>query len=180
MAQVQRQEAALAAVEARLGWRVQATNVPLTAWSLSACVWQYRQNWPGERNYHLLKAEPLDLSPLYVHTPDQITGLTYLLTLAARVLRLIELKVAEHLRLTSQSLTGLYPGQPTKATAHPTAVSLLSALARAQITQTDIVLAGSRHRHLSPLPPLLATLLTALDLPPTLYTNLAADPQDTS
>ncbi len=180
IADVERNAAAIAAAEAALGWRVQATNVPATAWTMSACIWQYRQNWPSERNYHLLKAEPLGLSPLYVHNPDQIAGLTYLLTVAARVLRLIEMKMAEHLRVTGQTVSGLYAGQPTQATAHPTAVAMLNVLARAQITLTEITLAGQRHLHLSALPPIVDTLLAALGLPSDLYTGMAVEPQNTS
>ena len=35
----------------------------------------------AERNYHLLKDEPLGISPLFVRKEDQIIGLTHLLTL---------------------------------------------------------------------------------------------------
>lgn len=180
VAEVQRDLEAVAATVARLGWRVQATNVPLAAWTLSDCIWQYRQNWHGEDNYHLLKAAPLGLSPLFVHNPDQLTGLTYLLTLAARLLRLMELHVAQHLHTTGQSLAGLYAGQPTKATTRPTAVAMLKAVARAEINLTTIHLGGQSQRHLAPLPPLLLTLLDALHLPKTLYTDLTDNVPDSS
>jgi transposase len=180
VAEVQRDPDALDALVARLGWRVQATNVPTTAWTLSDCIGQYRQNWHGEDNYHLLKAAPLGLSPLYVHNPDQLTGLTYLLTLAARVLRLMELHVAHYLHRTSQSLAGLYAGQPTKATPRPTAVAMLKAVARAEINLTTIHLGEHSYRHLTPLPDLLLTLLAALHLPSSLYADLAENVPDSS
>lgn len=180
VAEVQRDPGAVAAVVARLGWRVQATNIPMAAWTLSDCLGQYRQNWHGEDNYHLLKAAPLGLSPLYVHNPDQLTGLTHLLTLAARLLRLMELHVAQHLHTTGQSLAGLYAGLPTKATTRPTAVAMLKAVARAEINLTTIHLGVQSHRHLTPLPSLLLTLLAALHLPCSLYTDLADSPPDSS
>ncbi len=43
-----------------------------------------------ENTFHLLKDRPLGISPLYVRNDDQITGLTRLLTLALRILTLIQ------------------------------------------------------------------------------------------
>ncbi|MBI5714031.1 MAG: transposase [Chloroflexi bacterium] len=80
VAEVPREEEILTRAKEQLGWRVQVTNAPLSIMSLSESVARYRQGWRGERHYHLLKDEPLGLSPLYVRNDDQIIGLTNLLT----------------------------------------------------------------------------------------------------
>ena len=51
-------------------------------------------------------------------------------------------------------------------------ILLLGAIARAQITLTRVDVAGRRHWHLTPLPPLLERTLACLSLSPSLYQRL--------
>jgi transposase len=90
LAGVQRNEEAIAARRHRLGWRVQVTNAPADRLSLVQAVRHYRGGWSLERDFHLLKDLPLGLSPLFVWKAEQIIGLTRLLTLALRLLTLLE------------------------------------------------------------------------------------------
>ncbi len=173
VAAVQRDEVALAWHTERLGWRVQLTNAP-PALSLNACVVHYRANWVGERNYHQLKDRPLGLSPLFVRNDDQLIGLTQLLTLGVRTLSVIELQTQRGLQADDTQLAGLYAGNPKQATDRPTAVAILTAIARMEITLTVITWHGHTAAHLTPLPPLLVQVLRYLQLPITLYTDLAA------
>lgn len=168
---VERHEAALAAVQERLGWRVYPTNAPASV-SLEMCVQHYRENWRGERHYHRLKSAPLGIAPLYVRRDDQIRGLTHLLTLAVRLCCWVEIQVAAGLQEDEKKITGLYPGLPQKATAQPTAVALLQALARAPVTLTCVQWQGQQVLHLSPLPEWLPDVLRYLQLSPTLYSDL--------
>ena len=171
---VKRNEAAIAAQVKRLGWRVQLSNVP-TSISLNSSVAHYRENWRGERNYHRLKSEPIGIDVIYVRNDDQIAGLTYLLTLAARVESVIEYQVARGLKEESKQMKGLYAGLPQKATATPTAGALLSAISRAEITLTQLEWDDETTTHLTPLPELLLDVLRYLHLPESLYTGLKSN-----
>jgi transposase len=170
---VQRNETAIAARQQRLGWRVQVTNAPVDRLSLSAAVVHYRGGWSLERDFHLVTALPLGLSPLWVWRDDQIKGLTRLLTLALRLLTLIETQVRRGLEQAGEAVAGLYEGQPTRPTNRPTGKRLLKAFARAEITLTEVRVNASRYWHLTPLSPLHEQLLRYLRLPASLYTALA-------
>lgn len=169
---VQRDTAAIQERQYRLGWRVQVTSMPREQLSLTQTVLHYNGGWCQERDFHLLKDRPLGISPLYVRRDDQIIGLTHLLTLALRLQTLLETQVRRGLTQAGETLTGLYEGQPKKATDHPTAVSLLKAIARAEITLTHITGAGQAQWHLTPLPDLLNRVLTYMGLNPLLYKRL--------
>jgi len=172
---VKRQKAAIAAYCKRLGWRAQLTNAPLTI-ALNQCVNLYRANWRGERNYHRFKSEPIGLDPIYVHNDDQIIGLTRLLTLAARAESIIEWEVERGLKKEEKVMKGLYAGQPQKATATPTAVAMLEAISRSEITLTQLESDGQTNWYLTLLPDLLLDVLRYLHLPLTLYTGLGVKP----
>lgn len=165
------QRKAIAAAGQRLGWRVYLTNAP-AAVSLPTCVQHYRANWRGERNYHRLKGELVGIDPIFVRQDDQIRGLTHLLTLAVRIESLLEVQVARGLQAESKEIKGLYPGLPNKGTDHPTAVALLKAIDRQDVTLTRVELDGQRSIHLSPLPEWLPDVLRYLHLSPTLYSDL--------
>jgi transposase len=170
---VQRNEAALAARRHRLGWRVQVTNAPGDTLSLTEAVVHYRGGWSLERDFHLVKDLPLGLSPLFVWKEEQMTGMTHLLTLALRLLTLLETQVRRGLEHTQEVVAGLYAGQPTRTTSRPTGQRILHAFARAQITLTRTEVGTATCWHLTPLSPLHEQLLRHLGLPPALYTALA-------
>jgi transposase len=170
---VQRNEPAIAARQHRLGWRVQGTNAPRDRLPLPQAVQHYRGGWSLERDFHLVKDLPLGLSPLFVWKEDQIKGLTRLLTLALRLLTLLETQVRRGLEQTQESLAGLYEGSPTRTTARPTGTRILQAFARAQITWTHVEMGTRTAWHLTPLSPLHEHLLRYLHLPTSLYTALA-------
>lgn len=170
---VKRNEAAIAARRHRLGWRVQVTNAPAHQLSLPEAVGHYRGGWSLERDFHLLKDLPLGLSPLFVWKEDQIKGLTRLLTLALRMLTLLETQVRRELEQTQNTVAGLYAGQPPRTTERPTGKRILQAFARAKLTLTRVHVGTTISWHLTPLSPLHVQLLHALRLPVSLYTALA-------
>jgi transposase len=169
---VQRNEPAIAAYQYRLGWRAQVTNLPSEQLSLSHAVVRYRGGWVLERDFHLVKDLPLGLSPLFVWQDDQIKGLTRLLTLALRLLTLVETQVRHSLRQASQRLSGLYLGQPNRQTEQPTGKRILQAFSRAQLTLTRVVINAQVQWHLTELSELHKQLLRYLRLPETLYTAI--------
>ena len=172
---VDRVEEAIAAAKARCGWRVQVTNVPLRRASLEASMLLYNGGWSMERSFHVVKDRPLGIQPLYVREEDQIDGLTKLLMIALRVLTWLELRVRNALAEEEETLTGLYEGQPRRATSRPTAVRLLRAVSRLQVTLTQVQWREGSCWSLSKVPPLLERILELLQLPLTLYTALAND-----
>lgn len=169
---VERVEAEIELAKARLGWRVQVTNLPRQEYSVLQCVLTYNEGWSLERDFHLFKDVPLGIRPLYVTTEDQIIGLTRLLTIALRLLTLFELRVRAGLAAAGEELTGLYEGQPNRKTARPTGTRVLKAIARMKITIACLNAGEDRSWHLTKLPPLLLRLLELLNLSPNIYTSL--------
>jgi transposase len=170
---VQRNEDAIAARRHRLGWRVQVTNAPVDRLPLPQAVRHYRGGWSLERDFHLVKDLPLGLSPVFVWKSEQIKGLTRLLTLALRLLTLLETQVRRGLEQTQEALAGLYEGSPTRTTERPTGTRILQAFARTQITLTHVRIGRRTFWYLTPLSPLHEQLLRHLHLPTSLYTALA-------
>ena len=83
-------ETALEAAVRRLGWRVYGTNQPGESLSLEQAVLAYRHEYQVERSLGRLKGQPLSLTPMYVQRDDHATGLIRLLSIALRVLTLLE------------------------------------------------------------------------------------------
>ncbi len=170
---VQRDAAAIAARQARLGWRVQVTNAPTERLSLAEAVCHYRAGWVLEHDFHLVKDLPLGLTPLFVWQDDQIKGMVRLLTLALRLLMLIEIQVRQSLAVSDETLSGLYEGQPRRETERPSGKRLLRAFARTQISLICLATSTGTERHVTPLSPLLQRILHYMRLPLSLYTDLA-------
>jgi transposase len=166
-------EAALERAIERTGWRVYATNQPAEQLSLAQAVLAYRDEYLVERSLGRLKGHPLSLRPLYLARDDHATGLLRLLTIALRVLTLLEFAVRRRLAAEGDALAGLYAGQPTRTTNRPTAERLLAGFR--DITLTIVHLPGQTLRHLTPLTPLQQRLLSLLDCPPAIYLSLSAN-----
>ncbi len=157
----------------QLGWRVYATNHDAAHLGFKQAVLAYRDEYLVERNFGRLKGHPLSLSPMYVERDDHATGLVRLLTIALRVLTLLEFVVRRRLAESGSVLAGLYAGNPKRATAQPTAERLLEAFD--EITLTVVTNPALCLRHLTPLSPLQLGILALLDLPLSLYTMLCGD-----
>ncbi len=166
---VERQEHAITARQHRLGWRVQVTNAPVEQLTLTQAVLHYRGGWTIERDFHLLKALPLGISPLFVWKDDQIIGVTRLLTLALRVLTLIESQVRQGQKQSAEVMLGLYEGQPKRTTSRPTGTRLLKVFVRTPITLTRIETSTRVQWHVTPLSELQLRILRLLRLPTSLY-----------
>jgi hypothetical protein len=94
------------------------------------------------------------------------------LTLALRVLTLFEVLVRRGQEQAGEKLKGLYPGQSSRTTEAPTAVRVLKAIVKAEITLTRVDTQHGCCWHLTPLPELLRRVLAYLGLPETVYTRL--------
>lgn len=169
---VRRVEGAIRNRVERLGWQVLASNAPVGRLSLEQALLTYRGGWCAERLFHVFKDEPLGIRPFYVRRDDQILGLTHQVTLALRVLTLFEVLVRRGQEQSGEELAGLYPGQAKRVTDRPTAKRVLEAIARAQITLTQVESGGDVHWHLTPLPKLVKRVLAYLGLSEAVYTQL--------
>ena len=162
--------AAIERVQRTLGWRLFVTNCPTAQCSLTDAVQAYREGALHEHNFSRLKNRPLGLRPLYVHRPDHMVGLVRLLSLALRLLTLVEFVVRRELDQQQASLSALYEGNPTRSTTRPTTERLLRAFQ--PITLTSVTLPDQHITHLTPLTPLQTQILALLGLPETIYTDL--------
>ncbi len=109
--------------------------------------------------------------PLFVKRDDQVVGLTNLLSIAVRLLTLVEFVVRRNLKQNQEQLVGLLPQNPKKGIDNPTTERLLQAFR--EITLTIVNLPGQRIRHVTPLTALQVRILELLGLSPAVYTALA-------
>jgi transposase len=167
------EETAIAKAMNELGWRVYATNHLAEYLTLEQAVEAYRDEYLVERNFARLKGRPLSLAPLYVQRDDHRVGLVRLLTLALRVLTLLEGVVRQRLGEQKEELAGLFAGNPKRWTAQPTAERLLEAFR--EVTLTVVSAPGFAQRHVTPLSPLQQHILALFGFSPAVYLGFADD-----
>ena len=168
---VTRQEDVIAALKKTFGWRAYATDAPVEQLTLEQAVLTYRDQWLVERGFHRLKGVPLSLAPLFVKRDDQVVGLINLLSIAVRILTLIEFAVRRKLKQNQDKLVGLLAQNPKKGIDNPTTERLLKAFD--DVTLTIVHLPDKIIRHVTPLTALQTRILELLGLPPSVYTRLA-------
>jgi transposase len=169
----QREEEAIEQARSQLGWRVYASNHPIEHLTLEQAVEAYRDEYLVERNFARLKGRPLSLAPLYVQRDDHRVGLVRLLTIALRVMTLLEGVIRHRLREQQMDLAGLFAGNPKRRTRQPTTERLLEAFS--PLTLTIIHAPGQAFRHVTPLSPLQQQILTLLGFSSAVYLHLLDD-----
>ncbi|MGH7393650.1 MAG: IS1634 family transposase [Candidatus Rokuibacteriota bacterium] len=171
IAQVTLHEQRLQQTLRRLGWRVYATNCSAQQLSIPQALSAYRDEWRIEQVMHYLKGQPLSIAPLYVRSDEQIRGLLCLLSIALRVLTLTQFVVRRALHAAHQTLKGLSPAYPARVTDRPSAELILSAFKPIYLT---ILKTGDQLTyHVPDLTPMQQRLLQLLDLPLSLFRDLA-------
>jgi transposase len=163
-------EAALTQRIRTLGWRIYATNQSPAHLTLAQAVLADREQYRAERGFARLKGKPLSLTPLYLRREERVTGLLRLLLIALRVLCLVEFRVRRQLQREGSQLAGLYPSNPKRTTAHPTAEMMLRTFEG--LTLTTVHQAGQVMMHLTPLSALQFRILHLLALSPDIYLRL--------
>lgn len=171
---VERDETAIQKALQRLGWRVYGTNGPVAELSLEQAVFAYREEYLVERCFGRLKGKPLSLTPMYLEDDRRATGLTRLLSIGLRLLTLLEHVARCHLSEKNEKLSGLYAGNPTRATDRPTTEAMLQAFK--DIFLNFVTVGTQTYCHLSPLSELQQKILSLLNLPTSIYTRLANSP----
>ncbi len=170
---VERNQEAIERARKLLGWRVYATNQQTAALGLAGAVEAYRDEYLIERNFGRLKGHPLSLGPLYVQRDDHRVGLIRLLTIALRVVTVLEGVVRSVLAEQHQEVAGLFAGNPKRRTSQPTTERLLEAFN--EITLTIVSGPGFVQRHLPPLSALQQQILALCGFSPAVYTRLTDD-----
>jgi len=166
-------EAAVRAATRRLGWRIYVTNQPHQTLSLEQAVLAYREEYLVERGFGRVIGKPLSLSPMYVQSDQRATGLIHLLSLALRLLTLLEWRCRQRLADQHESVAGLYAGNPKRTTRRPMAEALLQAF---RLIHLSVVTLGQQtHRHITPLSEVQQRILVLLGISPALYDRLAAE-----
>ena len=169
--QVEPDEAAIAAAGRLFGWRLYVTNAPREQLSLADAVRAYRSSHHIEHGFSRLKGRPLGIRPVYLQREAHVRGLARLLSLALRLLTVMEYVVRKRLAGTGEVLRGLYAGNPMRPAVRPTAERLLRAFRG--ITLTVVRLPDQTVRHVTPLSQLQRRILDLLDLPVAIYDDLA-------
>ena len=173
--QVTRNSDAIRHAQRYLGWRLYVTNASATLLPASEAVLTYRQSPNFEQSFSRLKNRPLGLRPLFLRREKRIIGLVRLLSLALRVLTVVEYVVRRSLTATQKKLAGLVPGNPSLATNRPTTERLLRAFDN--ITLTTIQLPDQSIHHITPLSQLQSRILALIGLPISIYTQLEITPE---
>ena len=173
LTEVHMDEDALKVAQLLMGWRAYVSNLPSSEISLLRAVEIYRLEHLIEHSFHRLKGIPLSLSPLFVHREDQVAGLIHFLSLAVRFLTLMEHRVRTNLKEQDAFLTGLHLENPKKENCFPTAERLLKQFS--EITFTVVSVDDVEIEHITPHTTLQAKILELLELPPDIYSRLAAN-----
>ena len=155
---------------AMFGWRVYVSNHPEKSLSLADAVVAYRDEYLMERGFGRFKGFPLSLTPIYVQREDHIKGLIRLLSIALRVLTLLEFQVRRHLADKKPKLSGLYAGNPKRLTHRPTAEQLLSAFK--EINRVSVTVESQVSSQIEQLSSLQQEILNLLEIPAEIYTQL--------
>jgi len=169
----ERNEEALAYAIYHLSWRVYATNQKKDSTTLEQVVETYRDEYRVERCFERLKGHPLSLAPMYVQRDDHRVGLVRLLTIALRVLTLLEGVIRKSLQEQKKEITGLYAGNPKRRTHQPTAEQVLKAFD--EVTLTIVHTSEFVQRHITQLSSLQQQILSLLGFMPAIYIQLADD-----
>lgn len=102
---VRRDEQAIGQHKQEMGWQVYASNA-LTR-TLPEVVWAYRGQYRIEDDWARLKGRSLGLTPVYLQDEQRIQGLVHLLSLALRLLTLLEWVVRQRLHKEGTQLQNL-------------------------------------------------------------------------
>jgi transposase len=166
--EVSRRDAEITQAKREMGWRVYGTNQK--ALNLAGVVWGYRGQNRLEDNWSRLKGQPLGLTPMYLQHENRILGLVLLLSLALRLLSVLEWTVRKKLHENKETLKGLYAGQAGRQAKRPSAELLLKAFKGVSLAIVEM--AGQQAAHVTPLTALQKKLLELWELPPDLYHRL--------
>jgi transposase len=158
----ERDAAALAEAARFDGVTVLCTNVLQERLTAAAAMRKYREQVRVEQTIDFLKS-PVQIRPMWLHSPKRLAGLTLLIMIAVLVASLMEAQVRQWIADTGCLVTGLKP--EGRDNPYPTATAILRAFA----DYTLVVLRrpnGHQTLHYPELRPVQQQLWEILKLPP--------------
>ena len=93
--------------------------------SIESVVLAYRDQYIIEHAFHRLKGNCLSLSPIYIQKDNRIDGFVKLLTIALRVLVVIDKTVQDSIMRRGKKLSGLFRYNPKKELVKPKAERII-------------------------------------------------------
>lgn len=153
----------------RLGWRLMATNALQSRLSFDQAILTYRGEWRLENNFKILKKSHLGISPLFIRKNERLKGLCRLLSIALRLISLIQYRIRESLAKSGEVIKGLEKGKPNSATSEPTTLSILSKFVSEQITISSVTLGDKIQYYMTPLGNELKKVLLHLNISLSVY-----------
>ena len=123
-----------------------------------------------EQGFGRFKGRSLSLTPLFLHFETRIVGLISLLSIALRVVVLLQCVVRRNLQKEGTTLKGIYPGQPGRQTKSPTTAMMLRAFRG--LTLSRIRVNGQAQDHLTPLNDTQKRILKLMEVPLEAYSCL--------
>ena len=155
------------------GWRVLATNAPANKLGMEDAYVGYRKSHRIDGVcFRSLKGFPLNLVPTYLSRPDHVKGMVRLLSLGLRVLGEIQFVARRALAESDEKLEGLYPGNPKRKTARPTATLLLRVFKPIALLSAQLEEEGQPQRAVTALSELQKKILLLLGFPEHIYLRL--------
>jgi transposase len=131
--------------------------------SLAQGVAAYRRDYLIEHGFGRLKGRSLSLTPRLLRDAQRVGALLGLLSIARRVLVLMQCSVRRNLQQAGATLKGISPGQPGRQTAQPTTEMMRWALRG--VTLSRIKSDGKLIDHLTPLNAVPKRILSLMEGP---------------
>jgi transposase len=120
----QRRQAIITEAECFDGISLLCTNVPAEHWSAGEVMRKYKEQVRVEQTIDFIKS-PVQIRPMWLHSPQRLAGLTLLIMIAVLVAALLEHQVRRWIAKTGQLVRGLRP--EGRDDPYPTAKALLKA-----------------------------------------------------
>lgn len=125
--QLKRQQHIIMAKLKKLGWQIYASNAPIDQIETVELVKCYRNEFRIEHLFDNIINKHVQLLPIYLQKETRVKGLIRLLSVAMRVIMLLQYEVRCELAAGQEKISGIYPGNKTRSTDQPTATMLLRA-----------------------------------------------------
>lgn len=120
----QRREDVIQEAEQFDGIVLLCTNVPADRLTSAEVMAKYKEQVYVEQTIDFIKS-PVQIRPMWLHSPKRLAGLTLLIMIAVLVAGLVEYQVRRHIAESGQLLRGLMPEK--RDNPYPTAEKLLKA-----------------------------------------------------
>jgi hypothetical protein len=153
---------ALAAAARFDGVVLLCTNVPAERCPAAELVIRHKGQIGVEQTIDFLKS-PVQIRPMWLHSPQRIAGLTLLIMLAVLIAALVEHQVRAWIARTGAPLQGLMPER--RDTVHPTAKALLRTFHDYALVLVHFA-DGTQEVHYPKLRPAQQQIWTIMGLPP--------------